>query len=141
MTEGGAKEMPFLDHLEELRWRLLWMLAALIAGMLVAFFLVVQYDVIAALSRPIEPFLSGRKLVYTHPGDPFSIAMKASFAIGTIFALPVILYHLWAFLSPALHAHEKKVAVPVVIGAAALFLAGVSMSFFLVMPFTLRFLT
>jgi len=140
-SEGGVKEMPFLDHLEELRWRLLWMLGALVVGILIAFVLVVQYDVISVLSRPILPFLHGRKLVYTHPGDPFSIAMTASFAIGTIFALPVILYQLWAFLSPALHVHEKKLAVPVVVGAAALFLAGVSLSHFVVLPFTLRFLS
>lgn len=139
--DGEAKEMPFLDHLEELRWRLLWMLAALVVGILIAFFLVVQYDFISILSRPMLPFLQGRKLVYTHPGDPFSIAMTASFAIGTIIALPVILYQLWAFLSPALHAHEKKVAIPVVLGAAVLFLAGVSLSHFIVLPFTLRFLS
>jgi sec-independent protein translocase protein TatC len=133
--------MPFLDHLEELRWRLLWILGALVVGVLIAFFLVVQYGVISVLSTPILPFLQGRKLVYTHPGDPFSIAMTASFAIGTIIALPVILYQIWAFLSPALHAHEKKLAIPVVVGAAGLFLAGVSLSFFVVLPFTLRFLS
>lgn len=132
--------MPFLDHLEELRFRLLWILGALVVGVLIAFVLVVKFDVISLLSRPILPFLQGRKLVYTHPGDPFSIAMTASFAIGTIFSLPVILYQLWAFLSPALHENERKIAVPVVIGAAALFLAGVSLAYFVVLPFTLKFL-
>jgi sec-independent protein translocase protein TatC len=132
--------MPFLDHLEELRWRLLWILGALVVGVLIAFYLVVQYDVISILSRPILPFLQGRKLVYTSPAHPFSIAMTTSFALGTIFALPVILYQVWAFLSPALHAHEKKVVFPVVIGAAALFLAGVSLAYFVVLPLTLGFL-
>lgn len=140
MPDATQKEMPFLDHLEELRWRLMWILGAVVVGVLIAFVLVMKYDVISVLSRPILPYLSGRKLVYTHPGDTFSIAMTASFAIGTIFALPVILYQLWAFLAPALYEHEKKVAVPVVIGAAALFLAGVSLSFFVVLPFTLKFL-
>lgn len=141
MADGDAKEMPFLDHLEELRFRLMWIFGALIVGILIAFYLVVQYRVVGILSEPIQPFLQGRKLVYTHPGDPFSIAMTASFAIGTILALPVILYQLWAFLSPALHTHEKKLAIPVVVGAAVLFLAGVSLSHFVVLPFTLRFLS
>jgi sec-independent protein translocase protein TatC len=132
--------MPFLDHLEELRWRLMWIFGAVVVGVLIAFVLVMKYDVISVLSRPILPYLGGRKLVYTHPGDPFSIAMTASFAVGTIFALPVILYQLWAFLAPALYEHEKKIAVPIVVGAAALFLAGVSLSFFVVLPFTLKFL-
>jgi len=140
VQDAGQKEMPFLDHLEELRWRLLWILAALVVGVLIAFVLVVKFDVISVLSRPILPFLHGRKLVYTHPGDPFSIAMTASFAIGTIFALPVILYQLWAFLAPALYDNERKIAVPIVVGAAALFLGGVSLSHFVVLPFTLKFL-
>ena len=132
--------MPFLDHLEELRWRLMWIMGALAVGILIAFVLVVKYDVISVLSRPILPFLQGRKLVYTHPGDPFSIAMTASLAIGTIFALPVILYQLWAFLAPALHEHERRLAVPIVVGAAALFAAGVSLSHFVILPITLKFL-
>jgi sec-independent protein translocase protein TatC len=140
VADAGQKEMPFLDHLEELRWRLLWILGALVVGVMIAFFLVVKFDVISILSEPILPFLKGRKLVYTHPGHPFSISMTASFAIGTIFALPVILYQIWAFLSPALYDHERRVAIPVVIGAAALFLAGVSLSYFVVLPFTLGFL-
>jgi sec-independent protein translocase protein TatC len=140
VPDDTQKEMPFLDHLEELRWRLLWILGALVVGVLIAFVLVVKVDVVSILSRPILPYLHGRKLVYTHPGDPFSIAMSASFAIGTIFALPVILYQLWAFLSPALHQHERRIAVPVVVGAALLFLSGVSLSFFVVLPFTLKFL-
>ena len=140
MPDATQKEMPFLDHLEELRWRLMWILGAMAVGIMIAFVLVVKYDVISVLSRPILPFLQGRKLVYTHPGDPFSIAMTASLAIGTIIALPVILYQVWAFLAPALHEHERRLAVPIVVGAAALFAAGVSLSHFVILPITLKFL-
>jgi sec-independent protein translocase protein TatC len=137
---GEPVEMPFLDHLEELRWRLIWSLAALAVGVLVAFVLLVKVDIIGVLQRPIAPFLAGRKLVYTHPGDPFGIVMKASLVLGLILALPVILYQAWAFLSPALYAHERRVAIPVLFGAVALFLAGVSLAYFVVLPFTLNFL-
>ena len=135
-----AGEMPFLDHLEELRWRLLWAIGALLVGVIAAFVFVLKFDVISILAQPIAPFLPGGRLVYTHPLDPFSIAMKASFAIGTILALPVILFQSWAFLSPALYEHEKRVAIPVVVGAAALFLGGGSLAYFVVLPLTLRFL-
>ena len=55
-------------------------------------------------------------------------------------ASPVIIYQLWAFLSPALHRHERKVVIPVIIGAVLLFVAGVALAWFFVLPMTLRFL-
>jgi sec-independent protein translocase protein TatC len=140
MAEMRSTEMPFLDHLEELRWRILWSLVALAAGVAVAFAFVVKGDVIAVLQRPIAPFLHGHKLVYTHPSDPFSIIMTASLGIGTILALPVILYQAWRFLAPALYEHEKRLAIPIVLGATLLFAAGVSLAFFVVLPLTLGFL-
>lgn len=133
-------EMPFLDHLEELRWRLIWSLAALAIGVAVGFYVVVRFDIIRLMAGPIEPYLLGQHLVYTHPTDPFSIVLKASFIIGTLLALPVVLYQVWAFLSPALYRHEKKVIIPVLVGAVLLFAAGASMAYFVVLPLTLRFL-
>ena len=140
MAEMKTAEMPFLDHLEELRWRILWSLLALVAGVAIAFAFVVKGDVIAILQRPIEPFLHGHKLVYTHPSDPFSIIMTASLGLGTILALPVILYQAWRFLAPALYEHEKKLVIPVILGATVLFAGGVSLAFFVVLPLTLSFL-
>ena len=140
MAKATQAEMPFLDHLEELRGRLMWSLGALFVGVVVAFALLVKVDVIRVLEGPILPYLSGGQLVFTHPGDPFRIVMSASFVLGTIFALPVVLYHVWAFLSPALYAHEKRIMIPVLVGAVLLFLCGVALSFWLVLPLTLRFL-
>lgn len=136
---AGA-EMPFLDHLEELRWRLLWAIAALLVGMIAAFVLVTSFDVIGFLEAPILPHLQGRKLVYTHPGEPFGIVMKVSFGVGLVMALPVIIYQIWAFLSPALYAHEKRVVIPVILGAVALFAVGVVIAYKGILPVTLRFL-
>lgn len=133
-------EMPFLDHLEELRWRLIWSLAALVVGVAVGFWVVLQFDLVRVMAGPIEPYLRGQHLVYTHPTDPFSIVLKAAFIIGTLIALPVILYQVWRFLAPALYAHEKRVIIPVLVGAVALFAAGASMAYFVVLPLTLQFL-
>ena len=138
--KASGAEMPFLDHLEELRWRILWSMMALIGGMIVAFVLVTKVDVIGFLQAPILPHLHGRKLMYTHPAEPFSIVMKVSFGVGLVLALPVIIYQVWAFLSPALYRHEKKVVMPVIGGAVLLFATGVVIAYRAILPLTLGFL-
>src|SRR5512133_2454435 len=138
--QRDGTEMPFLDHLEELRWRILKALAALVAGVGIAFYVITRFDVIGVLERPITPYLHGAKLVYTHPGDPFQITLTAAVALGIVLALPVIVYQVWAFLAPALYQHEKRLVVPVIFGAIALFLCGVSLSFFVVLPLAVSWL-
>ncbi|HET7600857.1 MAG TPA: twin-arginine translocase subunit TatC [Gemmatimonadales bacterium] len=141
MTQAGpGAEMPFLDHLEELRWRIIWSLVALVAGVGAAFGVLLNFDVIGWLERPILPFLQGRKLVYTHPGDPFQIILEASVVLGVMLALPVILYQVWAFVAPALYRHERRVAMGVAAGAVALFAAGASLAYFLVLPLAIPWL-
>lgn len=132
--------MPFLDHLEELRQRLFWVAGALIVGVILAFIVLSRFDIIGLLERPILPYLHGHKLIYTHPGTSFSILMNAALVVGVLFASPVAIYQLWGFLSPALYSHEKKVIVPVLVSMVFLFIAGLALSFFVVLPFTLQFL-
>jgi len=126
--------MPFLDHLEELRYRLLWSIGALVVCMMVAFAAVMRYDVIGFLSTPIQPFLENGKLIYTHPADPFSIVLKVSFGVGLVGAGPIIAYHVWAFLSPALYSNEKRLVLPVLLFATGLFLTGVFLAVRFVLP-------
>lgn len=136
----ASSDMPFLDHLEELRVRLLKIVVALAIAIAIGFVLVVKFDFIGLLEQPILPFLNGRKLVFTHPGDSFSIAMQVSFGIGITLAAPVLLYQLWAFMSPALYQHEKRVVIPLLFAATLLFLMGVALAYFFVLPFALKFL-
>lgn len=140
MAETDSVEMPFLDHLEELRWRLLWSISALIVGVVGAFILLYNVDIIAWLEKPIQPYLHGHKLVYTHPGDPFQIILNASIPLGVVLALPVIVYQVWAFVAPALFEHERKAIIPVFFGAILLFIAGASLSYFMVLPLALQWL-
>ena len=135
-----SAEMPFLEHLEELRWRILWSLLALIIGVVGAFIALQKFDIFMFLERPILPYLGGNKLKYTHPGDPLSVLITASFSIGIVFALPVILYQAWAFLAPALYKHEKRLVLPVIFGAIALFVSGVALSFYVVLPLAISWL-
>lgn len=140
MARPKSDEMPFLDHLEELRWRLVWSIGALAVGLAIGAFIVIHFNAILILEKPILPYLHGRKLVYTHPGDTFSILMSASLVLGAIIALPIIGYQLWAFLSPALYRHEKKVVIPVVVAGALLFAIGVALAYYLVLPLALNYL-
>jgi sec-independent protein translocase protein TatC len=133
--------MPFLDHLEELRHRLFWIVGAVLVGVVLAFVVLSRggFDIVALLARPIEPYLGGRHLVFTHPGTSFKIVLNASLILGILVATPLIAYQLWGFFAPALHPHEKRVIVPVMFGMIFLFLSGVTLAYFVVIPFTLKF--
>lgn len=132
-------EMPFLDHLEELRWRLIYSLIAIVLGAIVGFFVVDHFNVLGILIQPIEPFLHGSKLKYLSPTEPFFLTLKLALLVGLLLALPVVVYQVWAFLAPALLPSERRVIVPSLYFGLALFLTGVAMAYYLVLPVTLRF--
>src|SRR6266511_4132161 len=90
MTPRG--EMPFLDHLEELRWRILWSLLAILVGTIVGWWLLDKIDIIEVLKRPIAPYLPGGRLVFTSPAEPFMLTLKVAFALGGLLASPVVIY-------------------------------------------------
>jgi sec-independent protein translocase protein TatC len=136
---AASREMPFLEHLEELRWRILWSLLAVVIATLVGFYLVTHFDVLNLLITPIEPFLQGEKLKYLSPTDPFFITLQLAVIVGLIGASPVVVYQIWSFLSPALMPSEKRAIVPALYLGLVLFAAGVAMAYFLVLPITLRF--
>jgi sec-independent protein translocase protein TatC len=138
--EHEGSEMPFLDHLEELRWRIIWSLVALVVAVGGAFAVLMKIDVIGILEGPIAPYLHGGKLVFTHPADSFTIVLNVAVVLGIVLALPVILYQIWAFVSPALHRNEKRVVVPLFFFATFLFLSGVALAFFVVLPLAVRWL-
>ena len=140
IPRSPSGEMPFLDHLEELRWRIIYSLAALVIGIAIGFLVTFKLDLIGVLQRPVTPYLRGQTLVFTHPGDTFSAILQMSFVVGIVVALPVIGYNVWAFLSPALYRHERRVVIPVLLSATLLFLGGVALAYFLVLPLTLKFL-
>ena len=138
---GSSAEMPFLDHLEELRWRIIWSLGALVVGVVIGFVIVIKFNLLVWMQGPMLPYLHGRRLMNTHPGGGFSIMMQTAIIMGVVIALPVIIYQVWLFLSPALHRHEKKVVLPVILGAVLLFIGGAALAWYFVLPMTLRFLT
>lgn len=135
----SAAEMPFLDHLEELRWRILWSVLAIIVGSIAGWFIVTRFKVLELLILPINPYLDGSKLAYLSPGDPFFITLKLALTVGLLLAFPIIVGQIWSFIAPALHPREKRAIVPALYMGLLLFIAGVALAYFLVMPMTLKF--
>lgn len=141
MTKKQSKgEMPFLDHLEELRRRILWSLAAVLIGTVIGFLLVQNFDVMGLLKEPIAPYLPDGKLHVTRPTDAFFVTLKLALLCGLTMGAPVLIAQVWGFLSPALYEHEKRYIVPFLIGAIGLFAAGVLMAYLWVLPVALRIL-
>jgi sec-independent protein translocase protein TatC len=136
---SAQAEMPFWEHLEELRWRMVWSLLAVALGAGVGFWLVTRYDVLGILIAPIRPFLNGTRLKYLSPTEPFFITLKLALITGFLMAFPVVMYQLWAFLSPALKREEKRVIVPSLYLGLVLFGVGVAFCYWIVLPMTLKF--
>lgn len=139
---GGRSpvEMPFLDHLEELRWRILWSLLALAACSGLGFVVVTQFDVIGLLKQPLDPLIENDKLIALSVTTQFFITLKLALAFGAVVASPVVSYQVWSFLSPALMPRERRAIIPALYLGVVLFAIGVALAYFLVLPFTLRFM-
>jgi len=131
--------MSFIEHLEELRIRILWSLGALVLGAGVGFWATNRFDVIGFLTRPVRPLLEDGRLTYLHPTEPFMVTIKVGIFVGAVLALPVVFYHFWRFVAPGLMENEKRIFVPALLSSVALFLGGAALAFFLVLPFGLRF--
>ncbi|HUF50840.1 MAG TPA: twin-arginine translocase subunit TatC [Longimicrobiales bacterium] len=137
---GASGEMPFFDHLEELRWRILWSLLALVVGTIIGFIVSIRYDLLSVLKRPLDPYLDGEALVSLTMTGPFMMTFKLALTIGIILAVPVVVYQIWAFLAPALSKRERRTIMPALGLGAVLFAIGVATAYMYVLPMTLKFL-
>jgi sec-independent protein translocase protein TatC len=132
-------EMPFLDHLEELRWRIFKGAGALFAAAMLGFVLVHYLGVTEILIRPIEPYLQDGKLAVLSPMEPFMLEIKLAIIVGILIAFPILAYQVWAFFSPALEQHERRFIIPALYLGLVLFSGGVTMAYVL-LPWSLRIL-
>ena len=130
MTE--LKEMTFLDHLEELRWRIVKALIALVILTVISF----NYSN-EILLFVIKPYHG--KLIYTAPGGAFIIRIKLSMFAGLIFSSPVIFYQLWQFVAPGLFKNERKYFVLILFITTFCFLVGAVFAYRFVLPAMLDF--
>ncbi len=137
-TEADPGKMSFLDHLDELRKRLIVTAIALLGGFLVCFALI--SPIFDFIMRPLQEILpDGGRLVYTEPTEAFFLYIKVAALAGLILATPVVLSQVWLFVAPGLYAHEKRFAIPFVVFATAFFVGGALFSHFILFPVAWRF--
>jgi sec-independent protein translocase protein TatC len=134
--------MGFLDHLEELRRRLVYSIAAVAVGFFACWWKVEKiYDI---MQRPIMEALRANgmseKLVYLNPTEPFNLYLKISALAGLFLTSPFVLYQVWMFISPGLYRNEKRYVVPFMVSTIALFSAGGYFGYRIVYPRALDFL-
>jgi len=127
-----AEQLSFFDHLDELRSRLIKVFAAILLFSFGAFHF--KDWILAFMTKPLE------NLVFTAPSDAFVVQVGISFFVGTLLAMPVILYQLWQFLSSALKEQEKRMIYSFGPVSLLLFILGTLFAYFIVVPISLGFL-
>jgi sec-independent protein translocase protein TatC len=137
--ENESGKMSFLEHLDELRKRLLHVVAYIGVGFAASFY----------FAKPIYHFISlpiiktlpqGTKLAYTNVTDPFTNYMKVAFIAGIFLTLPFTLYEVWKFIAPGLYRKEKRYVLPFMFSSIVLFLTGAAFCFYIVLPQAYGFL-
>ncbi len=135
--QAGGK-MSFLEHLDELRKRIIWSASALGVGTVAAF--VFHNEIFDFVMRPMQALLpKGGTLIYTDPTEAFMLHIKLSLIAGLILATPVVFAQLWLFVAPGLYSKEKRMAIPFVAMSSVLFVLGAAFSHYVVFPITWQF--
>ncbi len=131
-------KIPFTEHLEELRKRLIICFVAVGVGFILCF--AVKEKLFEVLSRPLISLMQpGEKLIYTGLPEAFFTYMKLAFLCGILLASPVILYQFWMFVAPGLYTTEKRMVAPILILSTVFFLGGSFFGYFVVFPVGFRF--
>jgi sec-independent protein translocase protein TatC len=125
-----------MEHLDELRRRIVHSALYLAAGFIVAY--IFHERLFAFVQAPLDRL--GIKLNYTHPMDPLNLYLQVSLIGGAILASPFILYQVWLFIAPGLYQKEKRFVVPFMAATVGLFLGGASFGYFFVFPGALKIL-
>jgi sec-independent protein translocase protein TatC len=139
-AEIEASKAPLLEHLIELRKRLIYSLLALLGGFIVCF----------AFADPIYNFLTaplahalqgqpGRHLIYTQVYEKFFTNAKVGLFAGLCLAFPVIASQIWMFVAPGLYKHERKAFLPFLLASPALFITGAAFVYYVMLPYALKF--
>ena len=137
MKDLDETKAPLLDHLIELRRRLLWSFAAL--GAAFALCLYFARPIFGFLVQPLLRAGQG-KLIYTNVFEAFFAEIKVAFFSALMLAFPVIANQMWQFVAPGLYAKEKKALLPFLLFTPLLFLTGAAMAYYVAMPVALHFL-
>src|SRR5919106_6271542 len=130
--------MSFLEHLDELRRRLILSVTAAVVGCAIAFIFI--QEIFAFVIGPLKAMLSGGgTFIATEPTEIFMLYLKVGAVTGLCIAMPFILWQLWLFIAPGLYSHEKKFAIPFVLFSSIFFFAGAAFSHYIAFPYTWKF--
>ena len=135
----NKNSMPFLDHLEELRWRLVKSIGSILLGAVVTFFFI--DSLIELLIRPTKNLSTPMDLQVLKVQGMFMIKWGISLIGGVVLAIPVLTFQLWKFIAPGLYLNEKKYAAPLIIFTYLSFLIGLIFAYTVMIPFSLEFFT
>lgn len=132
------KEMSFLEHLEELRWRIIYSIIGIVVGTIIAW-IFIDFLVDVVLLKPAKD--SGAVLQNLRPFGQLFLFMQIAIMVGMIISIPNIFYQFWQFISPALQPKEKKYIFWIVVFSSVCFLGGIAFAYFAMLPLTLQFAT
>ena len=133
------REMTLLEHFKELRVRITWMAGAIAIGMMINF-VAFGFKIMAFLQVPAQKSIPDFKPQFTEPLENLVAYFQVGLLAGLAFAMPVIVYHIMRFVSPALSKHERRWAIPIAIGASLSFIGGMAFAYYIVLPLALNFL-
>src|SRR3954452_16689737 len=122
VDEAGIDRMTLVEHLTELRRRLIISALAVAVGAIIGFIL--YGPILSFLSGPYKDITGGQKLIVTDPLEAFATRLKIAAWAGVFFASPILLWQLWRFITPGLHPKEKRYAIPFIVASVLLFLMG-----------------
>lgn len=134
-SELGGK-MTFLEHLDELRKRILYSILSLVVTFTGAWFF--REEIFNFLATPIRGVVE--ELHVIKPTEPFTIYLKVSFAAAIFLAIPFILFQVWLFIAPGLYRREKRFVLPFLLSSTVLFVLGGAFAYYVVLPPALNFL-
>jgi sec-independent protein translocase protein TatC len=130
-------EMTFIEHLEELRRRILWAVACVAVTFAACWTFSAEFLDFASAPIRANPAVT---LSMSRPQDIFGLYMKVTLVASLFFSAPLVLTQAWLFISPGLHPHERRYAIPFVVSASVLFIAGGVFGYYIAFPTALRFL-
>jgi sec-independent protein translocase protein TatC len=133
-----GKEQTLLDHLIELRDRLLHMVVAVLILFLALF--PFSEQIFSTVAQPLLALMpEGTSMIATSVTSPFLVPFKLVLLLAVLLAVPYLLHQLWAFVAPGLYSHEKKLAAPLLISSVLLFYCGIAFAYFVVFPLLFAF--
>jgi sec-independent protein translocase protein TatC len=136
--DGAAGKMSFLEHLDELRKRIVQSCLGVAVGIL-ASFAFINYIVNFILTPTWKVLPAGSRMIYTQPGEAFGLYIQVSLIMGVVLAAPWIMYQVWLFIAPGLYANEKRLAIPFVTLSTVGFVGGTAFNHYIVFPLMMRF--